>query len=47
MTDKLAPSEKQVPKLHIQDLHVTYRSRAGDDVEAVRGVNIEIADKPG
>jgi ABC-type nitrate/sulfonate/bicarbonate transport system ATPase subunit len=36
-----------VPKLAVKDLHVTYRSRAGEDVEAVRGVDFEIADKPG
>lgn len=36
-----------VPKLHIKDLHVTYRTRNGDDVEAVRGVDFAIANKPG
>jgi len=36
-----------VPKLAVKQLHVTYRSRAGEDVEAVRGVDFEIADKPG
>jgi ABC-type nitrate/sulfonate/bicarbonate transport system ATPase subunit len=35
------------PKLALKDLHVTYRSQSGDDVEAVRGVDFEIADKPG
>jgi ABC-type nitrate/sulfonate/bicarbonate transport system ATPase subunit len=35
------------PKLQIKDLHVTYRSQSGDDVEAVRAVDLEIADKPG
>ena len=25
-------------KLHVEDLHVTYRGRKGEDVEAVRGV---------
>jgi ABC-type nitrate/sulfonate/bicarbonate transport system ATPase subunit len=35
------------PKLAVKDLHVTYRSRAGEDVEAVRGVDFEVADKPG
>jgi NitT/TauT family transport system ATP-binding protein len=34
-------------KLEVSDLHVTYRSRRGDDVEAVRGVTFDIADKPG
>jgi ABC-type nitrate/sulfonate/bicarbonate transport system ATPase subunit len=36
-----------VPKLRLKDLHVTYRSRSGDDVEAVRGVAFDIANKPG
>ncbi len=36
-----------VPKLAVHDLHVTYRSREGEDVEAVRGVEFDIADKPG
>jgi ABC-type nitrate/sulfonate/bicarbonate transport system ATPase subunit len=35
------------PKLVIRDLHVVYRSQTGEDVEAVRGIDIEIADKPG
>ena len=34
-------------KLEVKDLHVTYRSRRGDDVEAVRGVSFDIEDKPG
>jgi ABC-type nitrate/sulfonate/bicarbonate transport system ATPase subunit len=34
-------------KLALDDLHVTYRTRAGDDVEAVRGVTLDIYDKPG
>jgi ABC-type nitrate/sulfonate/bicarbonate transport system ATPase subunit len=42
MTEKAA-----VPKLSLKDLHVTYRSQMGDDVEAVRGVEFDIADKPG
>jgi ABC-type nitrate/sulfonate/bicarbonate transport system ATPase subunit len=37
----------EVPKLQIRDLHVTYRGREGADVEAVRGVDFEVADKPG
>ena len=37
----------EVPKLEIRDLHVTYRSHSGDDVEAVRGVDFQIANKPG
>ncbi len=36
-----------VPKLAIRDLHVTYRSQHGEDVEAVRGIDFSIADKPG
>ena len=35
------------PKLSVRDLHVVYRSQSGDDVEAVRGVEFDIADKPG
>ena len=35
------------PKLELRDLHVVYRAQSGDDVEAVRGVNLAIADKPG
>ena len=34
-------------KLQVRDLHVTYRGRGGDDVEAVRGVTFDITDKPG
>ena len=37
----------ELPKLDVRDLHVTYRSRTGDDVEAVRGVDFKIANKPG
>jgi len=36
-----------VPKLQLKNLCVTYRSRAGDDVEAVRDVDFDLADKPG
>src|SRR5438067_12617775 len=42
-----ALSSGAVPKLQLRDLHVTYRSREGVDVEAVRGVEFDIADKPG
>jgi ABC-type nitrate/sulfonate/bicarbonate transport system ATPase subunit len=42
-----AMTEGQTPKLWVKDLHVTYRSNSGDDVEAVRGVEFDIADKPG
>ena len=34
-------------KLHVEDLHVTYRGRRGEDVEAVRAVSFDIIDKPG
>jgi ABC-type nitrate/sulfonate/bicarbonate transport system ATPase subunit len=34
------------PTLSIRDLHVTYRARAGEEVEAVRGVEFDIANKP-
>jgi ABC-type nitrate/sulfonate/bicarbonate transport system ATPase subunit len=47
MTVKGAMTEGQTPKLWVKDLHVTYRSQSGDDVEAVRGVDFDIADKPG
>jgi NitT/TauT family transport system ATP-binding protein len=40
-------STSAVEKLDIRDLHVTYRSRTGDDVEAVRGVDLKIPNKPG
>ena len=39
--------ENTTPKLELRDLHIVYRSQGGDDVEAVRDVNLEIADKPG
>jgi NitT/TauT family transport system ATP-binding protein len=39
--------EKTTPKLELRDLHIVYRSQGGDEVEAVSGVNLEIADKPG
>src|SRR5437762_4917370 len=42
-----AMTEGQTPKLWVKDLLVTYCSNTGDDVEAVRGVEFEIADKPG
>ena len=41
-----APSNRTL-KLQVKDLHVTYRGRGGDDVEAVRGVSFDIPDKPG
>jgi NitT/TauT family transport system ATP-binding protein len=37
----------QNPKLQIDDLHVVYRSRTGDDVEAVHGISLTVMDKPG
>jgi ABC-type nitrate/sulfonate/bicarbonate transport system ATPase subunit len=39
--------EKTTPKLELRDLHIVYRSQGGDDVEAVRSLNLEVADKPG
>jgi ABC-type nitrate/sulfonate/bicarbonate transport system ATPase subunit len=36
----------EVPKLDVRDLHVTYRGHHGDDVEAVRGVEFKIRNKP-
>ncbi len=41
------PATSPIPKLSVRDLHVTYRSREGAEVEAVRGVEFDIADKPG
>ncbi len=41
---ELTPGE--TPKLQIKDLHVVYRSREGKDVEAVRGVDFDLANKP-
>jgi len=35
------------PKLAVRDLHVVYRAQSGDEVYAVRGIDFEIADKPG
>lgn len=34
-------------KLRVEDLHVVYRGRGGEDVEAVRGISFDILDKPG
>jgi NitT/TauT family transport system ATP-binding protein len=41
------PTTTAVPKLSVRDLHVTYRSHEGTEVEAVRGVEFDVADKPG
>jgi len=41
------PASEVKLKLAVNDLHVTYRGRGGDDVEAVRGVSFDIPDKPG
>ena len=41
------PAAEVKLKLAVDDLHVTYRGRGGDDVEAVRGVSFDIPDKPG
>jgi NitT/TauT family transport system ATP-binding protein len=35
------------PKLRVQNLHVTYRSREGANIEAVRGVSFDVVDRPG
>src|SRR5437762_11581319 len=42
-----AMTEGQTPKLWVKDLLVTYCSNTGDDVEAVRGVEFDIANKRG
>ncbi|HEX8953878.1 MAG TPA: ABC transporter ATP-binding protein [Polyangia bacterium] len=47
MTQRAVMTEGQTPKLWVKDLHVTYRSQSGEDLEAVRGVDFDIADKPG
>ena len=41
-----AAAKTALPKLRVTDLHVVYRGRGGDDVEAVRGVSFDIVDKP-
>ena len=41
-----AAEKNRVPKLRVTDLHVVYRGRGGDDIEAVRGVSFDIHDKP-
>lgn len=46
-TNKPAVDKPVGAKLHVSDLHVTYRGRKGEDVEAVRGVTFDIQDKPG
>jgi NitT/TauT family transport system ATP-binding protein len=46
MAEPQKPADAKL-KLSVQDLHVTYRGRGGDDVEAVRGVSFDIPDKPG
>jgi NitT/TauT family transport system ATP-binding protein len=45
--DAAQASSDAVPKLAVRDLHVVYRSRTGADVEAVRGIDFDISDKPG
>src|SRR5262245_52292702 len=47
MAEQAQLTAGETPKLALKDLHVTYRSQHGDDVEAVRGVTLEVADKPG
>ncbi|HEX9507698.1 MAG TPA: ABC transporter ATP-binding protein [Myxococcales bacterium] len=39
-------ADSEVPKLQLHDVHVTYRSADGRDVEAVRGIDLSIANKP-
>jgi NitT/TauT family transport system ATP-binding protein len=34
-------------KLRVENLHVTYRSREGASIEAVRGVSFDVIDRPG
>ena len=41
-----AAAKASFPKLRVSDLHVVYRGRSGDDIEAVRGVSFDIHDKP-
>ncbi len=43
----MAEASAAALKLQVQDLHVVYRGRGGEDVEAVRGVSFDILDKPG
>jgi ABC-type nitrate/sulfonate/bicarbonate transport system ATPase subunit len=45
MAEQMAPPAHK--KLEVSDLHVVYRGRRGEDVEAVRGVELDILDKPG
>jgi len=44
--DPPATAAGEVPKLQLRDLHVVYRSASGEDVEAVRGIDFSIANKP-
>ncbi len=36
-----------VPKLRVENLHVTYSDREGASIEAVRGVSFDVMDQPG
>jgi NitT/TauT family transport system ATP-binding protein len=36
----------EVPKLDIQDLHISYTDRGGKSVKAVEGVNLSVRNKP-
>jgi len=47
MADAKKVPAAELPKLRVDDLHVVYRGRGGEDVEAVRGVTFDILDKPG
>ena len=40
-------SKAAVPKLRVENLHVTYSDREGTSIEAVRGVSFDVMDRPG
>lgn len=42
---RIAPGD--LPKLDIQDLHVSYTDRRGETVKAVEGVTLSVRNKPG
>ena len=42
-----AQDQGELPKLDVRNLCVTYRSKKGEDVEAVRDVSFKIRNKPG
>jgi ABC-type nitrate/sulfonate/bicarbonate transport system ATPase subunit len=45
--EQLPSAQDRLIKLRVEDLHVVYRGRGGEDVEAVRGVSFDVLDKPG